>query len=1192
MKIAFRAMAAVCALLTATLPAQEFRATVAGHVFDASNASVPNVTVQVLNTGTNEMAAAVTDSSGTYTVPFLKPGTYRISVEATGFKKFVRDNVVLNVGQVAGIDIGLEVGAMTETMTVTAESAVLETEKSDRGLVIVSTQVTELPLNARNPFMLSILSAGVNFNGNPIYQRPFDNGAIADWSINGGLDRKNEFLLDGAPNNAQAGGNNLAYVPPVDSVAEFKIQTNSFDAQYGKTAGGVVNVSLKSGTNSLHGTLYEFMRRNALDANSFQNNARGVDKSGHFLDQYGGAIGGPIVVPKLYNGKDKSFFFFNYEGYREGTPTPLNLSVPEPEFLRGDFSKLVDPQGRQIKIYDPSTGRADASGAFVRDPFPGNIIPSNRLNPIAQKILGYYPKPNAATPGFDYGQKDFFLAGGANLDADNFYNLVIKFDQNIGNNHHLFFRHASNDRTEERSTNGLPKGSPGEDGPLPLKRINDAYVLDWVGTLQPTLIANARFSVSRYVEGSRGDGNAGFNLTSLGFPQSLVSQLPVPGYFGRYEFSNYQALGRFYSFNYTNTLAFHPTITKIAGKHAIKTGVDMRWIQYNDENVGNPFRLTADNAFTQKVYNNGDSLSGNSIASFLLGDLSGGNVDYNIFPSYRYPYYAPYVQDDYKVSRRLTVNLGLRWDFNLPPTERYSRLNRSFDPTVTNPVNASIDRTAFPGFPTVQGGLLFAGKGQRPGNTDWTGVQPRIGFAYQVNEKTVVRGGFGRYMINPNNDYFRNSGYSLSTGVVNSLDGGRTPIANTVTTPFPLGVLIPPGASLGAGTFVGRGFDFFDPTFKLPYSNQFSFGIQRELPLRSQFEISYVGNRGYKLETDRAYNEPSLDFRQQCNRYEGGNPLYCDQRISNPFYNLPQFAGTSLGTSPTYSRFDAARPFPEFGGLTQRGRNDGKLWYNGLQTTLNVRGSHDLNLTFAYTFSKAVEQGGFTSNGNTASSAFLDPLRFVPERSLTTYDRTHVVKVSTVYELPFGKGKRFANFQNGFASRLVSGWEHTMIFQYSSGRPWDLPGGVRILRDPRVTPDWNSSVVRAVRPCVGKVNDDGSVTLQPFSASYPGCSLSTLDFLINPRYAPRDTPFRDGRIRLDARPQFDMSLGKTTHITEKVSFQFRAEAFNVFNKFWTPLENFNNNPNDANFGTILRGTVAQGNANFPRQIQLAFKMIY
>lgn len=483
-------------------PAQEFRATVTGHVVDGSGASVPGIAVQVRNIDTNTVATGTTDASGSYTVPFLRPGNYMLTVEASGFKKYVRDGVTLNVGQTAGIEIALEVGALTEQITVTAETPLLETEKSDRGQVIDAQRVREFPLNARNPFMLAVLSAGVNFNGNIIYQRPFDNGAIADWNISGGLNRNNEFLLDGAPNNAQAGNNNIAYVPPVDSVEEFKIQTNSYDAQYGKSAGGIVNVSLKSGTNSLHGTLYEFARRNAWDANSFQNNARGAEKVAHFLDQYGGAIGGPIIIPKLYNGRDRSFFFFNYEGYREGTPTPLTLSVPAPEMLNGDFSRLVDLAGRQIVIYDPATGR-DVNGTWTRDAFPGNIIPANRINPVAKNILDFQPKPNTTTPGAAfYTQSNLFVPGGENLDRDDFYNLVIKFDQNFGSRNHMFFRHASNDRTEIRSTNGVR--GPGEDGPLPLKRVNDAYVVDWVGTINPTFIANMRVSFNRYVEGARG----------------------------------------------------------------------------------------------------------------------------------------------------------------------------------------------------------------------------------------------------------------------------------------------------------------------------------------------------------------------------------------------------------------------------------------------------------------------------------------------------------------------------------------------------------------------------------------------------------------------------------------------------------------------------------------------------------------
>ncbi|HET8547576.1 MAG TPA: carboxypeptidase regulatory-like domain-containing protein, partial [Bryobacteraceae bacterium] len=347
----------ILVLLAAAAAGQEFRATLTGRVTDSSGAAVPGATVQVRSTNTNAVHRFTTDVQGNYTAPFLPPGSWSVRVEAPGFKTSSRDGVVLNVGQRATIDILLEIGQVSEQVTVTAEAPMLETASADRGGVIDNQQVVELPLNARNPFMLSMLVAGVNYNGNIIYQRPFDNGAIADWSINGSRNRQNEFLLDGAPNNAQAGGNNIAYVPPVDAVQEFKIQTNSYDAQYGKTAGGIINVSLKSGTNDFHGAVYEFARRNAWDANSFQNNARSAPREGHYLDQYGFSVSGPIVFPKLYHGRNKSFVLATYEGYREGTPQPLILSMPEPEMREGDFSKLVDARGRMITIYDPTTGR-------------------------------------------------------------------------------------------------------------------------------------------------------------------------------------------------------------------------------------------------------------------------------------------------------------------------------------------------------------------------------------------------------------------------------------------------------------------------------------------------------------------------------------------------------------------------------------------------------------------------------------------------------------------------------------------------------------------------------------------------------------------------------------------------------------------------------------------------------------------
>ncbi len=1186
-------LALLLALSTSAF-SQEFRATITGHVTDPSGAAVPAVTIQVKNVDTNEAATGVTDSSGSYTIPFLRPGNYVLQIEAPGFKKYNREGLRLNVGQTAGIDVVLEVGQVSDQVTVTAEVPLLQTEKADRGQVIDEQRVRELPLNARNPFMLSILSAGVNFNGNIIYQRPFDNGAIADWTISGGLDRTNEFLLDGAPNNAQAGGNNIALVPPVDSVQEFKIQTNAYDSQYGKSSGGSVNVLLKGGTNAFHGSLYEFARRNQWDANSFQNNAVGQPKVAHFLDQYGGSIGGPVIFPKFYNGKDKSFFFVNYEGYREGTPTPLVLSVPEPEFLQGDFSKLVDTQGRQIVIYDPATGR-NVNGTWTRDAFPGNKIPSNRLNPIALKLLSFYPKPNQKATGSFYSQGNLFIPGGDNLDRDDFYNLVIKLDQNFGDKHHVFFRHASNDRTEIRSFNGLARDVPASDGQFPLKRVNDAYVLDWVGSLSPTLITNARISFNRYIEGSAGYGNSNYSPTQLGFPASMVNQLALPSWFGRYEIDNYQALGRYYSFNYTNTLAFHPTVTKISGAHSIKTGVDMRWIQYNVQNVGNAFRLQATRDFTQKEFNRADPLSGNAMASLLLGVLSpsSGGADVNVFPATLWKYYAPYVQDDWKVSRKLTLNLGLRWDINISPNERYNRINRGFDPTVTNPADNLIDRKVFPGVPTLKGGLLFAGQGtdRTVSNIDYTAIQPRFGLAYQVTQKLVFRGGFGKFYLNPNNDYNQHNGYSITTPFVGSLDGNRTPIDGILNNPYPNGIANPAGNGLGAATFLGRGFSFFDPTFKLPYVWQFSTGFQYQLPWKSAVEVSYAGNRGYKLETNREANEPDLAFRKKCNPLEGGSVAYCDEQVPNPFYNLAPFAGTSLGTSPTISRFNLARPFPEFGAFTQRGRNDGKSWYNSMQVTYELRRFAGLNLNVAYTLSKMIEQGrNFTdSSGN---NPFLDPQAFVIQRGIYQYDRPHVVKVSSVWELPFGKGHALFNTSNAFWNRIASGWQHTTIFTYSSGRPWDLPSNVRYVRDAKVTPDWSASKIYGVRPCVARYNSDNTISLQSFSQSVSGCDLTNYNFLVLPNYAPRETPFRDPRIRLHSTPQFDMSIAKNTQIKESMSVQFRAEAFNVMNTFYMPLQQFNNNPNDSNFGTIIKGTVAQGNANFPRQIQFAVKFIF
>src|SRR5437867_9133833 len=468
----------VIGLTAGAASAQEFRATVTGRVTDPDGLAMPGVTVSVINPRTNEVATAVTSTEGVYSLPFLRPGLYTVTAELQGFRKYSQDGVQLEVGQTVTLNMTMQVGSISETVTVIGESPLIETSKADRGMVIDNQRVTELPLNARNPFMLSYLAPGITYNGPAIYQRPFDNGAIADWSINGGQNRNNEFLLDGAPNNSIQGGNNIAYVPPVDSVQEFKIVTNSYDAQYGRTAGGVVNVSLKSGTNELHGSVYEFARRKELDSTEYFFKVNNQKKPDHKLDQYGFQLGGPVEIPGLYDGRNKTFFMFSYEGYKEATPNPATYTVPDAAQLRGDFSNLRDAQGRLITIYDPATGRLDNTGQWVRDPFPNNQVPANRINPIAQRFTQYFLQPNSAAPaGSDPWRNNFVFA--PNLAFDTFQNIATKVDHNVSDRTRLFVRYGQNKRTEQRSTNGITSG-PAQDGQLPLERTNKTGVADYV----------------------------------------------------------------------------------------------------------------------------------------------------------------------------------------------------------------------------------------------------------------------------------------------------------------------------------------------------------------------------------------------------------------------------------------------------------------------------------------------------------------------------------------------------------------------------------------------------------------------------------------------------------------------------------------------------------------------------------------
>jgi hypothetical protein len=1209
--IALLCLAAVCA------PAQEFRATISGHVFDASGGAVPSAKIQAVNTATNETNTATTDTSGSYTVPFLRPGVYKVTVTASGFKQSVKDDVTLQVAKVLAVDFNLEVGAVTESVEVSADALALETQTASRSGVVTTQQVAEMPLNARNPFMLGTMMPGVTFRGAAIWQRPFDNGAIAQWSVNGSRDSSTEFMMDGASNGGQMGSNNIAYVPVVDAVQEFTMQMNLYNAEYGRTGGGIMNVVLKSGTNTFHATGWEYMRRTQLDANTFQNNAipasatnpsGGAPRPNHYLDQYGFQVEGPVYLPKLLpkDGKVKLFYLGTFENYREGTPNPLFVSWPTVDMRNGDFSKLTNASGQAITLYNPYDATLDASGNPVRKPFANNQIPASMMSPIAKAVTAYMPLPNQPTAaGNRYGTLNTYYPG--YFDVDKFYNLILKFDWNFGDKHRAFFRHASNDRTEDRASNGIDN-APGTDGQQPFQRINDAYVADWVGTITPTFVLNARASYNRFIEKGFGRANEGFDVSKFGLPTSLISQLPSPIYFGRWNFYNgnsgttsiYNPLGRGQSNNFTNTYQLSFNATKISGKHTMKAGLDIRQINYLQQNTGDILQFNSYSGYTQKSWNQADSTSGDPYATFLLG-IPEGNSNYPLFPWWKQIYAAPYFQDDWKITRTLTLNLGVRIDFNQPAHEKWNRMNGPFDPKAKSSIAGQLSPASLAQYPqlaNLSGSFTFAGVGgipSTPANLNKKNWQPRIGFAYEMNPRLVMRGGVGLYYSNPTNDYFQSAGFFNTNYMVTAGDSpalqqpGRIPYTNVLANPYPDGIIAPTGSSAGSLTFAGKNNNWFDSNFKTPRVWSFSFGFQYQTSRNSNFEITYVGSRSQNLNMQKVYNIPSLDFRKQCNIQEGGSPSYCDANVTNPFKGIPAFKGTPFYLNDTISRFQLNRPFPQFNGdLTQLGRNDSNIWYNSVQLTYNLRLRGGLSLMTNYNFSKEVEKWGFN-----------DPYRDVYQQGIYLNDRPHVFKFTTIYELPFGQGKKWGSGANGFTKKLISGWQATTFYTNQSGEPADLPGNVIQLKDPKTpgggwdgSTDWKAYQPRAWNPCVLRQFNDGSIAPASFSlARGCGTDVSNYAWLQTASYAPRYTPSRSGQIRRHHAFSADASVTKMTNITERLRAQFGFEAFNLLNHNFFGRDQFVTDPTNPLFGTITPATVSTQNF-LPRQIQIRMKLMW
>jgi hypothetical protein len=1166
----------LCAALVLTMAgaaaAQEFRATVRGRVMDSSQAALPGATVTLQNAQTNEIATATTNQDGSYTVPFLRPGLYTLTIEMSGFQKYTRTDMRLEVGQTAEVNATLPVAGLTEQVTVVSETPLLETANASRGTVIDSARIAELPLQSRSPMALAVLVAGVNYNAQAIYLRPFDNGALADWSMNGGQNRNNEFLLDGAPNNANQSGNNIAYVPPAEAVQEFKVQTNSYDAQYGRTAGGVVNMTLKSGSNRFHGVAYDFMRRKALAANSFLLNSRSAPKTDQYIDQYGFSVDGPVF-------KNKTFFLFTGEKYREGTPAPLFNTTPTPAMKNGDFSGLVDASGRQIVIYDPATGR-DVNGVWTRTPFPGNIIPQERISPAARAIMQYYPDPNGTTAGVAPWQQNLHYAEHFNKDL--FWNWVGKVDHNFGANDRAFFRWGENERNEVRNTTPIRSG-PAQDGQLPLIRANRALVADWVHIFGAGTVFNLRGSYTYYLDWSYSTHASNFDATQF-WPASLVQQFPsraLNGLFPRIEIDQFVSLSRGNAPNRNRNYTLQPNVSLTRGAHNIRAGLDTRWINTYHENYNNSGGLVQFNrGFTRSTLNSTSELEGNAFASFLLGAPSGGEVAVNPTPHYQWFFAAPWIQDDWRVSNRLTVNLGFRWDFNGAVREEENRLNYAFDPTLVNPISARVGQQ-------VMGGIRFAGVDgapEQPWKYDKNNYQFRAGMAYQINEKTVFRAGYGKYFLNPTSTSFAN-GFSLSTPIIASNDGNRTP-TYALGNPWPNGIQAPPGSSLGPLTFLGRGPSFSNPDFIVPNVHQFSAGIQRELPWRISLEATYAGSRSYDIEGNfGGYNEPSLDFVRQCDVTQGGSRSFCDEQLPNPFYQVPGFEGTTRFTNPRLSRFELSRPFPAFSGFSQNQQNLGRMWYDSAQFVANKRWVRGVTINASYTWvPRWTEEGANTTTG--IGSAYVDDVSLLKNRGPYFSQRKHRLTASGVWEMPWYRDQR------SLAGYLLGGWSVAPMLVFQSGQPWDMPGNVDLapginLDDVALPGKKDGQFIYGVKPCIGQRQSNGTYALLSVSTAY-GCTEPY--FLIREAFQRRTTSFRYDEFRRPSFWQVDMNFAKTTPITDRVRLQVRLEAFNLFNSPMYDERQYNQTTSSADFGRINRNSTPQ--SNFQRFIQLGFRLTF
>jgi hypothetical protein len=1229
-------LATVLFCLTGLSGAQEFRGTISGAVTDPSGAVVPGAQIVVKETQTGTINKSQSDAAGQYVVPFLLPGSYTVTATAKGFETLTRQGITLQAQAHPIVDLSLKVGNTGETVEVTADAPLLDQTNASVGQVISTESVADLPLNGRTPVVLTELSVGVIATSAPGgTTHPFDNNAGNAWSIGGTPNQVSEILMDGSPDLTLLGA--LAYSPTQDSVSQVSIRPFDTDASFGHTIGGVINQVTKTGTNAFHGTVYEFNQIPNLDANLYFNGftTPATPTPTFHYNQYGLTFGGPVWIPKVFNGKDKLFFFFAYEGLKDSTPASTFTTVPTAAERNGDFSQLlaagcsstgytVNAAGVAIcnsngatdtyQLYNPFTATQSGS-TITRTAIPNNNLTTTNhaIDPVAAAYMKLYPQAN--TTGSATGQNNY-LSNAPSVDRYN--NEFGRLDYNLSSRDHIFFDFRHNWRSQLKN-DYFGTGVTG----TTLLRENFGGTLDNVYTINPTTIVDTRFNYTRFNE-VHGTPAQKYSPTSLGFPSSLQSasylvQMPFIGFSGSCgSITSYQCFGDTGSaLDPTTSYQFFTDVVKVIGNHTLKVGFDGRQYRLSVQNFGDSSgSFTFGTNFVTSGSSGAAQPFGGDLASFYFGLPTSGEFDLNARSDYHQYYFGTFVQDDWRVNDKFTVNLGVRFDIDTPFEEKLGHTVSGFNPTAVNSASGatakfkpttvtnsngttvtvnSINAAGGLTFPSANNGAVYA--------TNNGFFSPRIGFSYGPDTKTVVRGGFGIF-VQPetlanlaatgtysSNAISNSEGFSASTSYVATNNNNLTN-ANTLSSPFPNGFVQPAGSSLGASTFIGQAISFLAPVQHDPYSERWDLGVQRTITNSTMIEALYVGNHGLHLPvSSQNLNATQLQYLTTAPYRNQDLAGGAGSSVTNPFAGLEPNSSNCNGSTIALSTLMLGNPQFCTGAVTIQNQTIGQSYFHEAILHVEQRAKHGLTLTANYSFAKMTE-----------ADTFLNDEDSMPTRRISPFDHTHHFTTGATYELPFGKNKLVSFGGSRLWDEIFGGFVVNGIYQFQSGAPIEFSADIPLnpgvsLRSIKVQPR-NTSKTQATASIQSSASPASGTYVGPFvtgntsltttcktttSAVCQGQAYNNAQYSMHYRTLPQTMSW----VRQDGFNNLDASILKNINFTERTYLQLRFETFDTLNHPVFSAPNVSS-ATASTFGVIT----AVPSTSAPRQVQLGARFVF